>query len=78
MTTSEILAGFPSLPQGQYILEAWGTKGGDSSGSGYGDRTGSSTVQGGLGGYPCGNLRLNKNETGHYSNFTAVPRTTAE
>ena len=53
-----------SLPKGQYKLEVWGAKGGDSTGKGYGSlRTDQSTVQGGLGGYSCGILKLNKTET---------------
>ena len=54
-----------SLPRGQYKLEVWGAKGGDSTGNGYngcGFR-GSQTAKGGLGGYSRGILSLPKNET---------------
>ena len=54
-----------SLPKGQYKLEVWGAKWGDSTGngqSGSNDR-GNSTVKGGLGGYSRGILSLNKQET---------------
>ncbi|KAK8840721.1 hypothetical protein M9Y10_030498 [Tritrichomonas musculus] len=51
-----------SLPQGQYKLEVWGAKGGDSTGNGQCNR-GNSTVPGGLGGYSRGTLSLNKKET---------------
>ena len=54
-----------SLPQGQYLLEVWGAKGGDSTGNCQSDSTRSNykTVPGGLGGYSRGILSLNKKET---------------
>ncbi|KAK8899209.1 hypothetical protein M9Y10_001513 [Tritrichomonas musculus] len=53
-----------SLPQGQYKLEVWGAKGGDSTGNGHPNCSrGNSTVPGGLGGYSRGILSLNKKET---------------
>ena len=53
-----------SLPQGQYKLEVWGAKGGDSTGNGNpSSNRGNSTVPGGLGGYSRGILSLNKKET---------------
>lgn len=50
-----------SLCKGQYKLEVWGAKGGDSTGKGSGKR-GNSAVQGGLGGYSRGILSLKQNE----------------
>ena len=52
-----------SLPQGQYKLEVWGAKGGDSTGNGFGNRSSGQTVQGGLGGYSRGILSLKQKET---------------
>ena len=52
-----------SLPRGQYKLEVWGAKGGDSTGNGYSNRGNVSVVKGGLGGYSRGILSLAKNET---------------
>ena len=56
-----------SLWEGQYKLEVWGAKGGDSTGKGNIDyeRSGSPLVEGGLGGYSRGILRLCKKETLH-------------
>ena len=51
-----------SLPRGEYKLEVWGAKGGDSTGDGYYPRH-SQTAKGGLGGYSRGILSLDKNET---------------
>lgn len=51
-----------TLPQGQYKLEVWGAQGGDSTGNGDSSR-GCAPVPGGLGGYSCGILSLNKEET---------------
>ncbi|KAK8842165.1 hypothetical protein M9Y10_026394 [Tritrichomonas musculus] len=52
------------LPQGQYKLEVWGAKGGDSTGQGdCGNRANQSIVKGGLGGYSRGILSLKQNET---------------
>ena len=51
-----------SLPQGQYMLEVWGAKGGDSTGNGDSPR-GNNTAPCGLGGYSRGILSLNKKET---------------
>ncbi|KAK8884623.1 hypothetical protein M9Y10_043739 [Tritrichomonas musculus] len=55
-----------SLPRGQYKLEVWGAKGGDSTGDGISDggkRGRGQTAKGGLGGYSRGILSLSKNET---------------
>ena len=54
-----------SLPQGQYMLEVWGAKGGDGKGEGWSnrDRGKHSSVPGGLGGYSRGILNLNNQET---------------
>ena len=56
-----------TLPCGRYKLEVWGAKGGDSTGNGFynGDSCyrGSSTAQGGLGGYSRGILNLGKSES---------------
>ncbi|KAK8845001.1 hypothetical protein M9Y10_021175 [Tritrichomonas musculus] len=54
-----------SLPKGQYKLEVWGAKGGDSTGNGYSghNRSNQQTVQGGLGGYSRGILNLKTIET---------------
>ena len=57
-----------SLPRGEYKLEVWGAKGGDSTGNGdckrHGKR-GSKSAKGGLGGYSRGILSLAKNETAY-------------
>lgn len=51
-----------SLPPGQYKLEVWGAKGGNSTGSKSGSYPDS---QGGLGGYSCGILKLKETEKVH-------------
>lgn len=51
-----------SLIEGQYKLEVWGAKGGDSTGT---KSNSSAPGHGGLGGYSCGILTLHKNEKIH-------------
>ena len=51
--------------EGQYKLEVWGAKGGDSKGKGICNRESSPIVEGGLEGYSRGVLHLDEKETVH-------------